>query len=103
MEDKKNYKGCPFDEPIDYSFKKEPIEMDDKDKAMALVQEYKVGLKGFMLSQYEAIQCAKLDLQHSIELLESIKHKSINEGFEASFICLELASLKNQLEHLNSI
>jgi hypothetical protein len=100
MEDKKNYKGCPFDKPIDYSFKKEPIEMEDKEKAMELVQEYKEALKGFMLSQYEAIQCAKFDLQHSIDLLKRVQESEFNPFTK---IYDEIQSLRNQLEHLNSI
>jgi len=75
--------------------------MEYKELAMALVQEYKVGLRGFMLSQYEAIQCAKLDLQHSIELLEEVENSCI--GNFVIFIHQEIESLRNQLEHLNSI
>jgi len=72
-----------------------------EDKALELVNEYQTDLRGFILSKYEATQCAKLDLQHSIELLEEIENSCI--GNFVIFIHQEIESLRNQLEHLNSI
>jgi len=72
----------------------------DKEKAMALVEKYKFSLRGFTLSNYEANQCAKLDLQHSIELLEEVRED--NQLFTIQ-MATKLQSLRNQLEHLNSI
>jgi hypothetical protein len=85
--------------------------MEDKDKAMVLVQQYVHGLRGFILSKYEATQCAKLDLQNSIDLLELIieesteVHQVLNtpKRLCRDILNPKLKSLRNQLEHLNSI
>jgi len=45
-------------------------------------------------------QCAKFDLQHSIELLEEVRED--NQLFTIQ-MSTKIQSLRNQLEHLNSI
>jgi len=78
----------------------------DKELATALVNEYQLRQRGLVVEFYDAKQCAKLDLQHSIELLNEIIEEF--EGNEHSiesqnYICQKCLSLRNQLEHLNSI
>jgi len=98
MEDKRNYKGCPFDEPIDYSFKKESV---DKEKAMALVEKHQFS----GMFKQNAIEHSKLDLQHSIEENLSVIEMLKIHGNERCVFAVEqrLNDLHNQLEHLNSI
>jgi len=78
----------------------------DKELAMALVDKYKstyeLGGVKYKLTQdaVDARECAKLDLQHSIELLEWVLIKVEDPQFT---IQEQLQSLRNQLEHLNSI
>jgi len=81
--------------------------MEDKEKAMALLESYMFssiyftqGLDGAKLN---AKTCAKLDLQHSIELLSDLISLLETDKFATFLVEPQLQSLRNQLEHLNSI
>jgi hypothetical protein len=76
------------------------MNMENKE-ALALVEKYKFSLRGFTLGNYEANQCAKLDLTNRIEMLESLQNKCI--GAFSITINDEIQSLKQQLEYLNNL
>jgi len=81
--------------------------MEDKDKelAMALVRKFTFAsiyfTDGDNGAKRNARECAKIDLQHSIELLEEVEINTVSDY--GGYIDRKLQSLRNQLEHLNSI
>jgi hypothetical protein len=84
------------------------MNMENKE-AMALVEKYKkievdwYGCEYSNLFGKTAIDCAKLDLTNRIDMLERLKYKMLEEAIDNYFICLELESLKQQLEYLNNL
>jgi len=72
----------------------------DKELAMALVNLY-ISI-GCLFAN--AIQCAKLDLQHSIEVLEKVRMSYMVDSHKLNLYLFDMIkSLRSQLEHLNSI
>jgi len=73
--------------------------MEDKEEAMALVEKHQFS----GMFKQNAIEHSKLDLQHSIELLGEVKLSGEFNEFGILSLNRRIKSLRNQLEHLNSI
>jgi len=94
----------------DKSLRRKVLGDSDKELVMALVESHRIEIGIPTMDGIEdrkryrkAIEHSKLDLQHSIELLEEVSQNINCNADERDYILTTLSSLYNQLEHLNSI
>jgi len=78
--------------------------MSDRDKAIELVENYMLWkFQKCAISKVNAIQCAKIDLNNRIELLNRMYNNTNESNNIDNVFKHELQSLENQLTHLNNL